>query len=77
MDYESITKFEKKCNKALNTFYKSEKTKKVLMSLIKAFCWTLLIIIIVVMIVIGIASIFIIKRQRKYYNLLLYSWCKK
>jgi hypothetical protein len=67
--YESITKFEKKCNKALDIFYKSEKTKKVLMNMIKAFFWTLLVIIIVVLIVIGVASIFIIKRQRKYYAL--------
>ena len=64
-----IEKFGKKCEKAIEVFYKSEHTKKVFMNIIKVFFFTLIIIIVVIMIIIGVISGFIIRRQKKYHAL--------
>ena len=66
---KSLTTYEHKCDKVIYIFNQNEKTKNVFMNILKTFFLTLLITIIIVLIIISIVSLFIIKRQRKYYIL--------
>lgn len=64
-----IEKYDRKCDKAIDAYYKAESLKIVIYNIIKIFFLIILIIIIAIMIIIGIVSFFIIKSQRKYYAL--------
>ena len=66
---ETISKFEIKCHKVNHIYYQNEKTKDILINMIKVFFKTLFIIIIIALIIIGIVSLYVIKRQRQYYRL--------
>ena len=64
-----ILKFDHKCNKAIHIYYRSQRTYKIIMTLIKTFFIALLVIIIIVLIIIGIVSVFVVRKQRKYHPL--------
>lgn len=64
-----ITKFNHKCNQAIHIYYRSQRTYRIIMTLIKTFFIALLVIIIMALIIIGIVSVFVVRRQRKYHPL--------
>lgn len=66
---ETISKFEVKCHKVNHIYYQNEKTKDIIVNMIKVFLKTLLIIIIIALIIIGIVSFYVIKKQRQYHRL--------
>jgi hypothetical protein len=61
--------FEKKYKVFIDLYNECEKTKNYFAEFLKIFFITLLIIVIIVLSLIGIISLFVIKKQRKYYQL--------
>ena len=66
---KTITKFDNDCYSINHAYITFDKTKILLINMIKVFFVTLFIIIIVIFIIIGIISFFVIRMQRRYYIL--------
>jgi len=66
---KTMTKFDSKCNNMMNHIKRFDKTKKILLNMIKIFLIILFVIIIVVLLIISIVSFFVIRSQRRYHIL--------
>ena len=67
--YEIIEKYERNCNKTLRMYKNNNKISNIISDFLKVFFITLLIVAIIILIMIGIISIFVVKKQRKFYKL--------
>ena len=62
----TLAKFDKKCNKLIHSYKNFDRTKTKIFTMIKKALNILIILTIIVFIIVGVISLFIVKKQKRY-----------